>query len=267
MAIPVSNREHRDCATCGARFYLNPRYSAAQKADARFCSRVCQSQHRRPRKLVPMATLLGDKTRFGLLTYLGEGPRTATTRRGIFECDCGTVKPMAIHRIRNGTVYSCGCEGARRTASRFTKHGGYKTGEYKSWNAMMQRCHNENDTSYPYYGAKGIAVCHQWHGPQGFLRFHAYIGERPSGMSIDRIDNDKGYEPGNVRWATDKQQTNNRSTSKLLTFRGETMNSRDWGARLGMGKNTISERLRAGWSVERALTEPAHMCGGRASRS
>lgn len=210
-----------------------------------------------------MDELLGGVTRFGMLTFVAETTPAGVMRRGLFRCDCGTEKPMGLHHIKHGRTVSCGCEAARRAASRFTKHGAYRTPAYKSWNAMMQRCHNEANESYPEYGGRGIRVCPEWHGAQGYHRFIAYVGERPRGHTIDRIDNNLGYQPGNVRWATVKAQQNNRRVSKPITFNGETMNARDWAARLGMGKNTVSERLRAGWTIERALTEPAHMCGGR----
>ncbi|MFS0771050.1 hypothetical protein [Sphingomonas sp. 1P08PE] len=211
----------------------------------------------------PLLDLLNGVTRFGKLTFLGEAERSPTMRRGLFRCDCGVTKPMGLHHIRAGKTVSCGCENARRASSRFTKHGAYRDRTYKSWSAMMQRCHNEASDSYPAYGGAGITVWADWHGPEGYHRFLAYVGPRPAGCSIDRIDNDKGYEPGNVRWATTKEQMNNRRRSRPLTYNGETMNAKDWALRLGMGRNTIYERLRAGWSVERALSEPAHMCGGR----
>lgn len=265
MATTSNSSDTRSCATCGEGFGLNPQYSQAQRERARYCSRKCAGRDQlHPRQ--KMIDLLGGVTRFGMLTFVGEGTPMGRMRRGIFRCDCGTEKPMGLHHIKRGRTFSCGCEAAKRAASRFTKHGAYRTATYKTWNAMIQRCHNKSNSSYEQYGGRGIRVCAEWHGPEGYHRFVAYVGERPRGCTIDRLDNGKGYEPGNVRWATVKEQQNNRRVSRLFTHNGETMNARDWAARLGMGKNTIDARIRAGWSVERALTEPVHFCGGRTAR-
>lgn len=260
MAAPSITSDRRTCTTCGAIYAMNPRYSAAKRARSRFCSRKCAGLATEPVRRA-MSQLLGGRERFGQLTFIEEGKPCGRQRRGRFRCDCGTVKDMLLNHIRAGKVISCGCEGARRSASRFTKHGAYSTPTYKTWNAMMQRCHNPDNTSFPRYGGRGIAVDPAWHGPEGFHRFLAYVGPRPAGTSIERIDNDKGYRPGNVRWATAKEQQNNRGLSRIITFDGKAMNVRDWSRHLGMGKNTVDARLRAGWSVERALTEPVHKSG------
>lgn len=263
-AFPSSNT--RPCAMCGLVFKLNPNYSAKQRQRASYCSRQCAGRAQ-PHTRIAMIDLLGGQTRFGKLTFVDECEAKGLMRRGRFRCDCGNERAMGLHHIRNGKTVSCGCESAKRSASRFTKHGAYRTAEYRSWNAMMQRCHNPNSTSWPDYGGRGISVCEQWHGPIGFNRFLAYVGPRPKGHSIERIDNAKGYMPGNVRWATQKEQMNNRRVSKLISFNGLTLNARDWASKLGMGKNTIDARLKAGWSIERALTTPAAMSGGRVTNA
>lgn len=203
-----------------------------------------------------MSELLGGVTRFGRLTFIEEATPKGTIRRGLFRCDCGVEKPMALNHIRNGRVVSCGCESARRSCVRFTKHGGYRTPEYKSWNAMHQRCLNLQSTSYPDYGGRGITICPEWRGEGGLKRFVTDMGQRPAGTTLDRIDSNGNYEPGNCRWATPKRQQNNRRVSKFLTFQGETLTQSEWTERLRFGKNIISERLRKGWTVEKALTTP-----------
>lgn len=265
MADDVPTREMRPCAICGTLFPVNPRYSVKQKAKVRYCSHRCSGKATAPTR-TPMSELLGGATRFGSLTFLREAEGTATMRRGLFRCDCGAEKAMGLHHIRNGATVSCGCEGARRASSRFTKHGAYRTATYRSWNSMMQRCHNPGVAHYRAYGGRGIVVCPEWHGPEGFPRFLAYMGPRPAGATIDRIDNDRGYEPGNVRWASRKVQQNNRRVSVLLSYDGLTMNPQDWSLHLGMSKNTVAMRLAKGWSVERALATPAAMSGGRAGK-
>jgi len=95
-----------------------------------------------------------------------------------------------------------------------TTHGMSRTPEYKIWSVMLQRCHNPNAQGYPYYGARGISVCERWR--ESFAEFIADVGRRPSAEhSLDRIENDGNYEPGNCRWATPKEQANNRRPIKL----------------------------------------------------
>lgn len=118
---------------------------------------------------------------------------------------------------------------------------------------MLNRCQNPNVPAYKNYGGRGIAVCQRWLRFENFL---ADMGERPAGMTIERIDNDGNYEPGNVRWATYKEQTRNNRSTQLVTLHGETKCITDWAAETGIKMPTLWARLRLGWSVEDALTKP-----------
>lgn len=134
------------------------------------------------------------------------------------------------------------------------KHGGCGTLTYARWKSMMARCHNPNATNYKYYGALGISVCERWHDFPAFLDDMGECASRS--MTLDRIDNSKGYEPGNCRWVTQAEQNKNRSHCVLLTFNGITQNVTDWAEFVGISSNALSQRLYLGWSVERALTQP-----------
>lgn len=127
--------------------------------------------------------------------------------------------------------------------------------EYDAWRSMIQRCTNPARKDFDRYGGRGIRVCEEWNAPEGFSRFLAHVGPRPStAHSIDRFPNmDGNYEPGNVRWATREEQNNNRSNNRVLSFRGERRTMSEWARIVGLSVQTISERLRAGWSVERSL--------------
>jgi hypothetical protein len=134
------------------------------------------------------------------------------------------------------------------------KHGGHGTLTYARWKSMMQRCNDPGATNYQYYGAKGITVCQRWHEYAAFL---ADMGECPGqDMTLDRIDNSKGYELGNCRWVTQAVQNGNRSHCIELTHNGVTKILVKWAAEIGISPNALAMRIRLGWSVERALTQP-----------
>jgi hypothetical protein len=128
---------------------------------------------------------------------------------------------------------------------------GRKTPTYASWVGMRQRCTDPNSSGYHNYGARGVTTCSRW---ESFNAFLEDMGEKPPGMSLDRINNDGDYEPANVRWATAKQQARNTRVNRMLTFNGETRCMVDWAESLGIRKTTLHERLAAGWTVEKALT-------------
>jgi len=133
-------------------------------------------------------------------------------------CDCGETIEVRGHRLRNGHTKSCGClRREQRTAfgeSRSTHGhsfvGGKETPTYSSWHSMKQRCLNPKATKWKHYGARGVRVCERWR--ISFENFLADMGERPAGKTLDRIDPDGNYEPGNCRWATMVQQRHNRRT-------------------------------------------------------
>lgn len=135
-----------------------------------------------------------------------------------------------------------------------TKHGAHGTLTYARWKGMMQRCSDEKHPSFKRYGAKGIGVCAKW---SSFSEFLADMGECPSKeMTLDRIDNNIGYQPGNCRWATKSEQSLNRSMTVLLTHNGITKSVSEWAVDIGMPANSLHHRLYLGWSAEQALTRP-----------
>lgn len=140
--------------------------------------------------------------RFSMLTVIGERTSDRRTRVPV-RCDYGTEKIVYVHALGAGT-HSCGCSAIKRK----TKHGMSRTREYHVWDAMIQRCTNPNDHGWAHYGGRGITVHPSFRAD--FLAFYAEVGPRPTPRhSIDRIDNDRGYEPGNLRWATHSEQTRN----------------------------------------------------------
>lgn len=135
----------------------------------------------------------------------------------LFQCDCGREHEAVIGSVRFGAIQSCGC--LHRMIA--TKHGRSKTPEHGAWGAMISRCRNPNVKEYKHYGGRGITVAERW---LEFANFFADMGERPSPLhSLDRINNNGNYEPGNCRWATAKEQQRNRRTTRIVKLNGKEM--------------------------------------------
>ena len=129
-----------------------------------------------------------------------------------------------------------------------------KTITYMTWNGMKARCLNKKDKTYHRYGGRGITVCERW---MKFKNFFADMGEKPVGLTLERINNNGNYEPGNCRWATAFDQNRNQRRTVNITFDGKTMCQTDWADHLGMGHRGLAWRLKH-WPLEKALTSP-HM--------
>ena len=138
-------------------------------------------------------------------------------------------------------------------------HARKRTPTYIVWEGIKNRCLSPNNSRYPKYGGAGITICEEWRAD--YSLFLAAVGERPSlNHTLDRKDNSKGYEPGNVRWATQKEQQRNRTNNRLLTHAGRTMPMAQWAEELGISKTTLHARLKAGWPIDKALmTAPKQM--------
>lgn len=134
-----------------------------------------------------------------------------------------------------------------------TTHRMFGTPEYNTWGCMKARCLNPKNSRYHRYGGRGIKVCERW---MSFENFYADMGPRPDGASLDRIDNDGHYEPGNCKWIPSRDQSKKTCRIRYLTKNGETHSLAEWARRLGVRGSVISMRLNQyGWSVERALTK------------
>ncbi len=162
-------------------------------------------------------------------------------------CDCENELAVLSANLTSGRTRSCGCGHAKT-------HGMHNTKTYHAWESLKARCLNEKSAQYPDYGGRGITVCERW---MRFENFYDDMGETPVSLTLDRIDNDKGYEPGNCRWTDRLTQQANRRVARLLTFHGATKTMEQWAKQYGIGSGTLHQRIFVlGWDMERALTTP-----------
>lgn len=166
-------------------------------------------------------------------------------------CECGATTVVLAGHLRSGRSTSCGCLHREQLGNRTRTHGMSDCFEYRVWNSMRSRCTDQRHPRYANYGGRGIEVCARW---SAFSVFIADMGKAPSEKhSIDRIDNDAGYEPLNCRWATRDQQARNTSRTKRVTIGSETLCVKDWAARVGVSERAFAKRVACGWPQSRLL--------------
>lgn len=168
-------------------------------------------------------------------------------------CHCKEIKQATASALRSGRTKSCGCMRDKFISDANSTHGLSDTPLYARWKGMHRRCDSPNNHKFERYGGRGIKVCDEWSVYENFHQWALENGYKES-LTIDRIDNDGDYEPGNCRWANHKQQARNRSDNRWITFDGHKKILSDWSKLVGLGHKTITSRLDRGWSVEKALT-------------
>lgn len=199
--------------------------------------------------------------RFGKLTVVERAcPEKKDKVYWVCRCDCGNYSIATSGNLKSGNTTGCGCLQieARRKAN--TTHGQTETRLYKAWESMRQRCNNPKKDHYKDYGGRGISVCEEW--DRSFSSFcdwamsHGY-GEN---LTLDRIDADGNYCPENCRWATVKEQQNNRRNNHLLTYKNETHSMMEWSEILGVDYCALKRKIRKGVSTEEAFESLKRKC-------
>jgi len=197
--------------------------------------------------------------KFNLLTVLEKtDKRVGGSVVWLCCCDCGNTTEVSSGNLRSGHTKSCGCHKSKVSSNNiketFTKHGHGKANNisktYSSWLHMSDRCNNSNNDSYHNYGGRGIKICERWADFENFLED---MGERPEGTTIDRIDVNGNYEPSNCRWATIKEQRNNKRGNQKYNYNGETLTISQLSEKYRIERAKLAYRLKSGWPIEKAL--------------
>lgn len=167
----------------------------------------------------------------------------------LFRCSCGKEVITRKGSVTSGEIKSCGCSHKEQNIT----HGLSKSNLYFVFQAMKQRCYNKSNLGYSEYGGRGITICDEWlTNPESFYTWAIENGYK-RGLSIDRIDNNKGYSPENCRWATQEQQQKNKRTNLSLTYKGKTCCASEWSDLYKVPRRKVYWRLSKGWSFEEAL--------------
>ncbi len=200
--------------------------------------------------------LVGEK--FGLLTVVAHAGTEKSSGGVIFqmwkcECDCGGERVSRSNNLVSGRNKSCGCR-----SHGYKKHGMHDHPLRTTRSSIIQRCENPKNPNYKSYGARGIKICDEWRRSlPAFIEHMVSIGwEEGCGLSVDRIDNDGNYEPGNIRLATATTQARNNRRNRLVKYKGQVKTLAEWSEVAGIPYERLRYRLSHGWSVESALFQP-----------
>lgn len=181
---------------------------------------------------------------------------SSSKKMWLCQCDCGNTIITPIGPLKNGRTKSCGCYG--KTHKWNKTHGMSNTRLFHIWANMIDRCTNKKSPRYKDYGGRGISVCDEWCGENGSSNFISWAKSNgyKENLTLDRIDNDKKYEPLNCRWTSYKKQARNKRTNRILEYNGQSHCVAEWSDITGIKQQTILRRLKRGWSVEDTLTIP-----------
>lgn len=177
------------------------------------------------------------------------------------QCECGNFSVVSAANLKNNAVKSCGClqrEEAQKTTNKHKIHGKKNSRIYRIWSSMKSRCSHPSVNGYERYGGRGIKVCDEW--KDDFLSFYEWSQKNgySDKLTIDRINVNGDYSPSNCRWISWKEQSRNTRTNHNISYQGKTRCLKEWSEILGINYGTLKNRIRHGWSIQRAFEEPVH---------
>lgn len=192
--------------------------------------------------------------KFNKLIVIGrDGTYPSGNIRWLCQCDCGGYTHTSGWYLKTGRVIGCGCVASERMKRLNTKHGGFGTRLYEIWRQMHRRCYGTETKAYPHYGGRGITVCDEWREFEPFREW-ALANGYAEDLTIDRIDVNGNYNPENCRWATDKEQANNKRNNHRIEYNGETHTISEWADKYGVNQVKLWARLQyRNWELKPAL--------------
>lgn len=194
---------------------------------------------------------------FGRLTVLSRAPNIKNATSWECKCACGTTKVVRGQDLKSQLVVSCGCYHREASAKRAHKHGYGAAPLRNVWREMNARCYNPEAIGYKWYGARGITVCPEWRNSLESFVAWAETNGYQKGLTLDRIDNDAEYSPANCRWVTRCEQSRNKSSNRLLVYKGSTLCITDLAKQVGLSVTGLRYRLDVrGMTVAEAVETP-----------
>lgn len=193
--------------------------------------------------------------RFGrLVAVQTNGKNSNGQLKWLCHCDCGNVVTVERANLVRGHTQSCGCYREEIKKLEKKTHGQTGTRIFHIWVGIKQRCYNSNAHNFKNYGGRGITVCEEWRNSFEVFYEWAMSHGYSDDLSIDRIDVNGNYCPENCRWVTAIEQCNNRRSNHNITYNGETHTLTEWAIKTGINQRTLENRIRSGWTIEKALT-------------
>lgn len=193
--------------------------------------------------------------RYGRLTIEKEIEPIDKRRMFVCKCDCGNKTTVSRNNLRSGHTTSCGCYKKERMVEGNIKHGDFGTRLYGIWNGTRNRCNNKKVRAYKNYGGRGIKVCKEWENSYISFKKWALENGYTENLTIERKNVNGNYEPSNCKWATVKEQGNNKTSNRNITYKGVTKTLQQWSDKFGFEKGTLRTRLE-NHSIEESLETP-----------
>ena len=222
----------RKCPKCGKELGYTTKHKRNHASEHKVICNKCAGKKRQ-------VNMIGSK--YNKLTVTRESTDSpAGKKKWLCRCDCGNNVTAQGSNLRTGHVKSCGCLKKELAGAHLITHGMCGSPSHRIWKGIKARCNNPNVKGFKYYGGRGIKVCDRWNS---FENFFADMGERPEGLTIERIDTNDDYKPSNCKWATWTEQERNRTNNRMITYEGKTQCLAAWAEEKKMNYCALQWRL------------------------